>query len=227
MTLIFQGKTKDLYENKDGTYTLKFKDSATGKDGIFDPGENTVGLNIEGLGRESLWLSQHFFKRLSNAGIPHHYIESDIGAATMTVLPVQHFGNGIEFICRLKADGSFLRRYGAYTQFGDDLNYLIETTIKDDNRQDPPITKDTLSTLNIMTCDEYETCANLTKQITRLIAGELSDKGLDLYDIKYEFGKNNGKVMLIDEFSAGVMRVYKDGKLVPPMELAALILGNN
>ena len=226
MTLIKQGKTKDVYQNQDGTFTLKFKDSATGKDGVFDPGENAVGLTIDGLGRESLRLSKHYFQRLTEANIPHQYIDCDIFSATMTVLPVKHFGNGIEFICRRKADGSFIRRYGAYAQPGQDLNYFVEATIKDDQRQDPPITEDALHTLGVMTREEYKTCVDLTKKITKLIADELEEKGLDLYDIKFEFGKSEGKIILMDEFSAGIMRVYKEGKLVPPMELSALILGS-
>ncbi|MCL2360547.1 MAG: phosphoribosylaminoimidazolesuccinocarboxamide synthase [Defluviitaleaceae bacterium] len=220
MTLIYRGKTKDVYENSNGTYTLKFKDSATGKDGVFDPGENAVGLEIEGLGRESLRLSKYFFEIINRAGIPNHYVESDINAATMTVLPGAAFGNGIEFICRLRADGSFVRRYGAYICHGAKLDSVVEVTIKDDERKDPPINKDALLALKIMTENEYETCKDLTIKITKLIAEELAAKGLELYDIKYEFGISGGKVILIDEFSAGVMRVYKEGKPVPPMELA-------
>jgi len=226
MKLIYQGKTKDVYENPNGTYTLKLKDSATGKDGIFDPGENTVGLTIDGLGLESLRLTKYFFEKLDKAGIPNHYIGCDIESASMTVKPATHFGNGLEFICRVKADGSFVRRYGAYTQSGTELDYFVETTIKDDTRKDPPISKDALLILNIMTASEYETCKALTKKITKLIAEELSQKGLDLYDIKYEFGKNGNDIILIDEFSAGVMRVYKNSKPVPPMELGRLILGD-
>jgi len=225
MKLLFQGKTKDVYENPNGTYTLKLKDTATGKDGVFDPGENAVGLSIDGLGRESLMLSKYFFEKLTYAGIPNHYVECDIQAAAMTVLPVKKFGNGIEFICRLKADGSFLRRYGAYTNFGAVLDYFVEVTIKDDDRQDPPINKDALLILNIMTQEEYETCTALTKKITQMVAGDLMQKGLDLYDIKVEYGKNGNNIILMDELSAGSMRVYKDGKLIPPMELASLIIG--
>ena len=224
MTLIYQGKTKDVYQNSDSTYTLKLKDSATGKDGVFDPGENTIGLNIAGLGKESLRLTKFFFEKLTKAGIPNHYIDCDVESASMTVKAAKHFGHGIEFICRVKADGSFLRRYGAYARHGATLNYLVEVTIKDDARKDPPITKDALLTLNIMTQEEYETCKALTKRITALIANELAAKGLDLYDIKYEFGKHDGEVILIDEFSAGVMRVYKDGKPVQPMELGSMIM---
>jgi len=225
MTLIYQGKTKDVYKNPNGTYTLKLKDTATGKDGIFDPGENAVGLSIDGLGRESLRLSKYFFDKLTQAGIPHHYIGCDLEAATMTVHPCEHFGIGVEFICRRKADGSFLRRYGAYAARGDDLGYLVEATIKDDARNDPPISEDALVTLGIMTQQEYATCKGITIEVTKLIADTLAAKGLDLYDIKYEFGKNGGTVMLIDEFSAGVMRAYKDGVTVPPMELGGYVLG--
>ncbi|MCL2387809.1 MAG: phosphoribosylaminoimidazolesuccinocarboxamide synthase [Defluviitaleaceae bacterium] len=225
MKLIFQGKTKDVYENENGTLTLKLKDDATGKDGVFDPGENAVGLSIEGLGRESLRMSAYYFEKMTAHGIPNHYISSDFDAATMDVLPAEKFGHGLEFVCRLKADGSFLRRYGAYTTHGANLNYLVEATLKDDERKDPPITKDALSALKIQTPEEYDICAELTQKIAKIIAEDLASKGLDLFDLKVEFGKNaNGEVILKDELSAGIMRVYKNGKIIPPMELGALIL---
>jgi len=224
MKLIFQGKTKDVYENQNGTYTLKLKDDATGKDGVFDPGQNAVGLSIEGLGRESLKLSVYYFELLKTANIPSHYLGSNIPEATMDVLPVKIFGHGLEFVCRRKADGGFLRRYGTYAQFGKDLNYLVEVTLKDDHGEDPPIIKDSLIALDIMTAEEFETCKDLTQKITKILEKDLESKGLDLIDIKYEFGKHEGNIILMDEISAGCMRVYKNGKIVPPMELGKLIL---
>ena len=225
MKLIYQGKTKNVYENPDGTYTLKLKDDATGKDGVFDPGENTVGLSITGLGRESLKLTKYFFEKLADEGIPTHYLDCNIEDVTMRVKPATFFGNGLEFICRRKAAGSFIRRYGSYIKAGADLDYLVEVTLKDDARQDPPITKDTLVVLQIMTSEEYETCKTLTKTITQKIAADLSAKGMELQDIKFEFGKNNGEVLLIDEISGGCMRVYKDGEPLHPMDLTKFILG--
>ena len=50
MKKIYTGKTKDVFELENGNVLLKFKDDCTGKDGVFDPGENTVGLTIEGIG---------------------------------------------------------------------------------------------------------------------------------------------------------------------------------
>ena len=54
MKKIYTGKTKDVYSLENGNVLLKFKDDCTGKDGVFDPGENTVGLTIEGIGKENL-----------------------------------------------------------------------------------------------------------------------------------------------------------------------------
>ena len=225
MTHVFEGKTKSVYKQDDGTYILKFKDDATGADGKFDPGANTVGLSIEGMGRSGLRITEYFFKKIEAAGIPTHFIRADIAAAELTVKPAERFGEGIEVICRFKAAGSFLRRYGAYAKEGQKLDALVEVTLKDDSRDDPPITRDTLDMLGILTCERYDILKSLTQQISRLIKADLETKGALLYDIKLEFGLVEGKITLIDEISAGNMRVYKDNKIVEPLELAELILG--
>ena len=224
LKLVYSGKTKDVYEDDQGTYTLKLKDDATGKDGVFDPGENTVGLQIAGLGRESLRLTQYFFEMLAKKGVPTHFIECDIEAAAMRVKPAQVFGKGLEFVCRIKAGGSFVKRYGAYLTPGQDLDFLVEVTLKDDDRGDPPITKDSLEALNLMTGEEFETCKGLTRKIAKLMAEDLSAKGLELQDLKFEFGKSGGEILLIDEISGGCMRVSHKGELLHPMDLTKFIL---
>ena len=61
------------------------------------------------------------------------------------------------------------------------------------------------------------------QKITQIVADDLKEKGLDLYDIKFEFGYDaNGDVMLIDEIASGNMRVYKDGEYIQPLELNEL-----
>ena len=62
-----------------------------------------------------------------------------------------------------------------------------------------------------------------TLKITKVVADDLKSIGLDLWDIKFEFGYHNGEVILIDEIASGNMRVYKDGKIVPPVELTKYI----
>ena len=95
MKLVYRGKTKDVFDLEDGTYLLKFKDDATGTDGVFDPGANTVGLSIEGMGRGGLRLTEFFFTRIGDSGIPTHFISADAGNSEMVVRPAKPFGNGV------------------------------------------------------------------------------------------------------------------------------------
>ncbi|QQY79213.1 phosphoribosylaminoimidazole-succinocarboxamide synthase [Keratinibaculum paraultunense] len=226
MELVNKGKTKDVYKLENGNYLLKFKDDVTGEDGVFDPGANKVGLTIEGAGRSALKLSKYFFELLEEKGIPTHYIDADVEEATMTVKPAKVFGNGLEMICRYRAVGSFLRRYGMYAKEGQPLDALVEVTIKDDERNDPLITEDALCMLGILTHDEYETLKELTIKISNIVKEELAKKGIELYDIKLEFGKIGDEIVLIDEISGGNMRAYKDGKYIEPLELEKLILND-
>ena len=225
MKKVYQGKTKDVYELDNGNVMLKFKDDCTGKDGVFDPGENSVGLTIEGIGRQNLKTSIHYFELLKQAGVKTHYVSANIEDATMEVLPAKVFGHGLEVICRLVATGSFIRRYGDYIQDGTPLpGGYVECTFKDDAKGDPLVTSEGLEALGIMSQEMFESMKKQTLAITKVVADDLASKGMQLYDIKFEFGYNNGEVTLIDEIASGNMRVYKDGKIVDPMELTDLIL---
>ena len=224
MKKIYTGKTKDVYELENGNYMLQFKDDMTGENGVFDPGANTVGAHIEGIGRENLRVSVKFFEMLNAAGIKTHYVSADIDNATMEVLPAKPFGKGLEVICRYRAVGSFIRRYGAYIEDGAKLPAYVEMTIKDDDRGDPLITKEGLEVFGIMTGEQFDAIVKATKEITAIVAAEVEKAGAEFYDIKFEFGFNGQEVILIDEIASGNMRAYKDGKTLEPMDLTALLL---
>ena len=154
--LVYTGKTKNVYALDNGNYELLFKDDCTGKDGVFDPGENSVGLTIEGVGDVNLRMSIYYFEKINAAGIPTHYVSADLANTTMEVLPCKAFGKGLEVICRRKAVGSFLRRYSDYCTAGQDLPYYVETTFKNDALGDPLVTKDGLVDLGVMTAEQYD-----------------------------------------------------------------------
>ena len=221
--LLYTGKTKNVYKLPNGNCLLEFKDDCTGKDGVFDPGENSVGLTIEGVGDVNLRMSIYFFEKINAAGILTHYVSADLKETTMEVLPARVFGHGLEVICRYKAVGSFFRRYGDYIAEGADLPAYVETTFKNDAKGDPLVTKDALVALGVMTAEQYDSLKDMTQAITKIVADELKARGLDLYDIKFEFGYDaDGNVMLIDEIASGNMRVYKEGSYVDPMTLNQL-----
>lgn len=226
MQRIYAGKTKDVYRKEDGNYILQFKDDVTGTDGVFDPGANTVGLTMEGAGKAGLRVTQHFFEKINEAGIPTHYLDADIDQATMTVKPAVMFGKGVEVILRYRAVGSFYRRYGIYCEEGDPLDGYVEVTLKDDERNDPLITADALEMLGVMNRSEYEVLVKLTRDIGNIVKSELAQKELELYDIKFEFGRvgEDQHVALIDEISGGNMRVYRNGEYIEPLLLEKLML---
>ena len=226
MKRVFSGKTKDVYELENGHFLLQFKDDVTGEDGVFDPGANTVGLTIEGAGKAGLRLTKFFFEKLKEKNIPTHYIDAGIDEATMTVVPATVFGEGLEVICRYKAVGSFLRRYGKYAEEGQPLDAFVEVTLKDDERNDPPVNADALAMLGIVTHEEYQTLKTLTVEISEVVKEALAQRGIDLYDIKLEFGRDeNNQIILIDEISGGNMRAYKDGQYIEPLVLTEMIVG--
>ena len=221
MKLVYTGKTKNVFALDNGNYLLKFKDDCTGKDGKFDPGENAVGLTIDGVGDVHLRMSVYFFEKINAAGIRTHYISADLQNTTMEVLPAKPFGKGLEVICRYKAVGSFFRRYGQYIEEGADLPAYVETTFKNDALGDPLVTKDALVALGVMTDGQYDAIKDMTQRITKIVADDLKEKGLTLYDIKFEYGYDaDGEVMLIDEIASGNMRVYRDGTYIDPMTLS-------
>lgn len=221
MTLLYKGKTKDLKQDEQGNVYFHFKDDVTGTDGKFDPGANQVGATIEGSGKANIILSTYFFEKIAEQGIPTHFISSNSENNTMQVKKANLFGHGLEVICRFRAVGSFIRRYGLYAESGDVLNDYVEFTLKDDDREDPLINEDALMQLGLLKKNEYTEIKELTQKISNVIKEELAAIGLELYDIKLEFGRleNSDEIVLIDEVSGGNMRVYKDDEYIEPLEL--------
>ena len=89
LKLLYTGKTKNVYELPNGNCLLLFKDDCTGKDGVFDPGENSVGLTIEGVGDVNLRMSIYYFEKINASGIRTHYVNADLANTTMEVLPAR------------------------------------------------------------------------------------------------------------------------------------------
>lgn len=225
MEKIYTGKTKDVYNYDDKTVLLHFKDDVTGKDGVFDPGENQVGLQIAGAGRSAVAMTQFFYEKLNDLGLNTHFVSADVDKNQAIVRKAKVFGKGVEVIVRYRAVGSFIRRYGDYITEGTVIPSYVEVTLKDDARQDPLITADALDLLGIMTLDQYKELAQLARQIGDVVKDELAKKDLELYDIKFEFGEIDGKVALIDEISGGNMRAYKGDQYIQPLELEKILLG--
>ncbi len=211
---IYSGKTKDLYALANGNILLVFKDDVTGADGVIDPGANTVIGQVAGKGRKSLVMTDYFFQRLHAAGIPTHQVQADLEQGTMEVRRAEPLGKdlqgggGLEFVCRTRPWGSFIRRYQQYIRdTAQKLDYLVEITLKDDERGDPLINDDSLVALGLVSPEHLAEAKDITRRVCRIVEDDLLGKDLTLIDMKIEIGLVDGKVVVIDEISADAMRV--------------------
>lgn len=222
MERLYTGKTKDVFLTEDGNVLLYFKDTVTGSEGKIDSGANEVIGEVRGKGSASFLTTVYFFNLLHNSGISTHFlgIGEDFGHAPNTILVKRARSYKLEVICREKAWGSFVRRYGEYVKQGDPLPSLVEFTLKDDERGDPLITEDALVALNIVSKEAVVHMKETAQRITGILKNHLAEKGLDLIDIKYEFGEVDGKTTIIDEISGDSMRVVRDGQVLSQNELA-------
>lgn len=225
MELIKTGKTKDVYKLPNGDYLLKFKDTVTGNSatGESDPGGNQVVGSVAGVGSAALKMSVYYFELLKKNNVRSHYVSSSLSDNEMTVRPAAAFGKGLEFVVRYKATGSFIRRFGQYCEEGETLPKVFEVTLKDDEREDPPVTKEILAALNLLTPTQFDDIHSEAVKICDIVKDDLNSKGLELIDIKIEFGIVDGKIALIDEISAGNMRVYQNGKKLDYISLSEFV----
>ena len=224
MELVKSGKTKDVFKLPDGNYLLRFKDTVTGHpSGESDPGGNVVIGSVAGVGSGALKMSVYYFELLKKHNILTHYVSADLEKNEMVVRPAAAFGTGLEFVLRYKATGSFVKRFGSYCKEGEELPKVFEVTLKDDDRDDPPATCEILAALKLLTPAQHDEIHREAVKICDLIRDDLANRGLELVDIKVEFGLIDGKVALIDEISAGNMRVYKDGTKLDYLTLSGLI----
>ena len=221
---IYSGKTKDVLRNEQtGDTFLLYKDDATGADGNFDPGSNTVGGSVAGKGKVGLDLSEHFFKLLEENGIPTHYLGSDLDAGLMQVRPVAV--PPLEFILRYEAAGSMCRRFDLTPGTIFDPPYT-EVTLKSDEQGDPLISECICLMKEYLQPGEFDQCLDILPRMGEVLKNELAKLGLELLDFKVEFGfDENRNIFVADEVTPDIWRVQDSNDNIPnQIDCANLVL---
>jgi len=218
MEVIYNGKTKRTICTGD-RMIIQFKDTITGDaNGSVNPGGNFVVGSIKGKGEASAKVAAFFFKLLNDAGVDAHFrglrSDTEIEVLRATRIP-------LEVIYRAKAYGSFLTRYHGHVKQMSPLD-LIEFDLKDDALGDPLITPQAIVKLGITSSSELQQIEATTRKVASIVSKALAARGLEVIDMKLEFGRINGKLLLVDELSGDTMRVYDlaQKKLIDQVELA-------
>ena len=224
MQTLYEGKTKNVLKNEeDGSVYLLFKDSATGENGVFDPGSNTVGGSVEGKGKIGLIISKYFFELMEKNGIPTHYLGADIENGLMKVRNLNV--PKLEFVLRYYTAGSMCRRFGLEEGIPFDPPYT-EVTLKDDDMGDPLISERLCIMKGLLVEGQYDEALRITEMVGEVLKKELSQMGLTLIDFKIEIGYDeNGKMYVVDEITPDIWRVRDtDGNIPNQIECSKLIL---
>ncbi len=224
MKTLYDGKTKTvLLDEETGIVNLLFKDTATGENGMFDPGYNTVGGSVEGKGRIGLRISKYFFEIMEKNGIPTHYLGADIDKCLMQVrkLTVPK----LEFVLRYYTAGSMCRRFTLPEGIPFDPPYK-EVTLKDDEQGDPLISERLCLMKNMLLPGMYDEGLRIVEQVGEVLKRELAAMDLQLIDFKIEIGYDEaGKVYVVDEITPDIWRVKdKNGVIPNQIDCAKLIL---
>lgn len=214
MKTLYTGKTKNvLLDEEKNIVSLFFKDSATGENGVFDPGSNSVGGSVEGKGKIGLTISKYFFEVMEKNGIPTHYIAADIDRNLMQVknLTVPK----LEFVLRYYTAGSMCRRFSLPEGIAFDPVYT-EVTLKDDEQGDPLISERLCLMKGLLHEGQYDEALDILKKVGEVLKAELAPLGLTLIDFKIEIGYDeNGKMYVADEITPDIWRVCDENGNIP------------
>lgn len=224
MKILYEGKTKDvLFDQESDSVYLLFKDDATGENGVFDPGSNTVGGSVAGKGKAGLIISRYFFELLENEGIPTHYLGADIAKGLMQVRKLRI--PKLEFVLRYYTAGSMCRRFTLSEGIPFDPPYP-EVTLKDDEQGDPLISERLCLMKGMLAEGQYAKALDLLHRVGELLRKELAKMGLFLVDFKIELGYDeSGSVYVADEITPDIWRVRdRDGTIPNQIDCGKLIL---
>lgn len=214
MKTLYSGKTKNvLLDEETNVVSLFFKDSATGENGVFDPGSNSVGGSVEGKGKVGLTISKYFFELMEKNGIPTHYISADIEQNLMQVrnLTVPK----LEFVLRYYTAGSMCRRFSLEEGIPFDPVYT-EVTLKDDEQGDPLISERICIMKGLLKEGQYDEALGILKRVGEVLKAELAPLGLTLLDFKIEVGYDEtGKMYVADEITPDIWRVRDENGNIP------------
>ena len=197
--LIYEGKAKKVFFHDDpDKVIIEFKDDATAFNAL-------KKAKYEGKGKLNCSISARIFELLSKNNIPTHFIELE-NENTMIAQKIEIVP--LEIVLRNIAYGSLCKQ--TTIKPGTILaKPLIDIYLKNDELNDPLITKDRIELMNIISSQDLDLIVDLTLKINSILKSFFKKINLQLVDFKLEFGfdsKNN--ILLCDEISPDNCRLW-------------------
>jgi len=197
--LIYEGKAKRVFSHDDADKVIiEFKDDATAFNAL-------KKAKFEGKGKLNCLISAKIFELLIRNNIPTHYLELK-NENTMITKKIKIIP--LEIVLRNTAYGSLCKqttiKSGTLLQ-----KPLIDIYLKNDELNDPLITKDRIELMNIISSQELDLIIDMTLEINIILKNFFKSIQLRLVDFKLEFGYDlNNKILLGDEISPDNCRLW-------------------
>ena len=197
--LLYEGKAKKVFSHDDkDKVIIEFKDDATAFNSL-------KKAKFEGKGKLNCLISSRIFELLIKNNIPTHFLElkneNTMIAKRIKVIP-------LEIVLRNTAYGSLCKQ--TTIKPGTVLaKPLIDIYLKNDELNDPIITKDRIELMNILSSNDLDLIIDMTLKINLILKNFFKNIQLQLVDFKLEFGydfKNN--ILLADEISPDNCRLW-------------------
>ncbi len=197
--LIYEGKAKKVFSHDDADKVIiEFKDDATAFNAL-------KKAKFEGKGKLNCLISTRIFELLVEKNIPTHFIglknENTMIAHKIKIIP-------LEIVLRNTAYGSLCKQ--TTIKSGTVLaKPLIDIYLKDDELNDPLLTKDRIELMKIISANDLDLIIDLTLKINFILKSFFKNIHLHLVDFKLEFGYDaENNILLGDEISPDNCRLW-------------------
>lgn len=196
--MIYEGKAKKLYLTEDPNLLIQyFKDDAT----AFNAKKRGT---IRDKGEINNRLSEVFFTLLEQNGIPTHFVrrlsKRDMLVRRLEIIPV-------ETVVRNVIAGSLAKRFGL--EEGKRLREpIVEFYLKNDALDDPMMNTSHILVFGYATQAELDCIVDYAKRSNLVLKEFLAARGILLVDLKLEFGRHQGRVLLGDEICPDTCRLW-------------------
>jgi phosphoribosylaminoimidazole-succinocarboxamide synthase len=196
--LLYEGKAKQVYATDNPDYVIQyFKDDAT----AFNAKKRGTIVSKGILNNQ---MSETFFRLLEREGVPTHFVER-LSDREMLVKKLQIIP--VETVVRNVIAGSLAKRLGL--EEGKVLPMpILEYFYKSDPLDDPMINASIAIALGMATKEELLRVDELALKTNQVLRTFLEGKGLLLVDMKLEFGRHHGQLLLGDEICPDTCRFW-------------------
>lgn len=202
----YEGKAKLLTPRSETEIEVRFKDDATAFNG-------KKHAQFEGKGALNSIITEKLMTFLEGQGVKTQHLrrldEVTLLARRVTIIP-------LEAIARFRVAGSLEKRTGL--PYGHRCDPpVIEFYYKDDGLGDPMLNDDHIALLALADTETLGSLRAMTRSIAIELEAVFHRGGMDLFDIKFEFGRTpDGELILADEISPDTCRLrdQKDGTIL-------------